>query len=69
MGFVWGVFIFAKVRFASFAVLGPFTNGPYEMAVCLCGMGCWLRESPSVPSLPLALTPGPSPAQRERGGL
>ena len=26
---VWGVFIFAKVRFASFAVLGPFTNGPY----------------------------------------
>ena len=27
--FVWGVCLFAKVCFASFAVLGPFTNGPY----------------------------------------
>ena len=30
---VWGVFISAKVRFASFAALGPFSNGPYGMAV------------------------------------
>ena len=42
-GFVWGVFLSAKVRFASFAVLGPFSNGPYGMAVLVfsdggCGM-------------------------------
>ena len=46
---VWGVFIFAKVRFASFAVLGPFTNGPYDtVAVPVfvdggCGMAVSLR--------------------------
>ena len=35
--FVWGVFVFAKVCFASFAVLGPFTNGPYGVRVF-----CWI---------------------------
>ena len=37
--------------------------------ICLCWMlGLWWG-SPSCPSLPLALTPGPSPAERERGDV
>ena len=31
---------FCEGRFASFAVLGPFTNGPYEMAVPVFDGGC-----------------------------
>ena len=35
--FVLGSLSFCEGRFASFAALGPFTNGPYEMAVFLRG--------------------------------
>ena len=66
--FVWGVFIFCEGRFASFAVVGPFSNGPYGAAVLvfskgpagwrsLCGVRWWLGESPSGPAPPRALTP------------
>ena len=56
MVLVWGVFIFAKVRFASFAVVGPFTNGPCGVAVLVfsdgvvgwrsfCGVLWWMGEA------------------------
>ena len=53
MVFVWGVFVYAKVCFASFAVHGPFTNGPYGWR-SLCWVGVLVKGSPPVPS--------PSPA-------
>ena len=37
--------------------------------MCVCWMSGLWWGSPSGPSLPLALTPGPSPAQRERGDV
>ena len=63
----WGVFIFAKVRFASFAVLGPFSNGPYGWRFWCSWTGLWDGglfagcgggwESPSGPAPPRSLTP------------
>ena len=52
---VWGVFVFAKVRFASFAVLGPFTNGPYEVRSFAVRIGGCL-PCPALLSAPVTLT-------------
>ena len=50
---VWGIFLFAKVRFASFAVHGPFTNGPYGVTLPFRFGLAW--------PLPSALAPSPEP--------
>ena len=71
-GFVWGVFVFAKVCWAgfkpapTFAVLGPFTNGPYGWrSLCWVGVLVVYRTPPFCP--PRSPSPWPSPAERERG--
>ena len=36
---------FCEGRFASFAGCGPFTNGPYDMAVPVFANGSWMWRS------------------------
>ena len=42
--FLFGDLYFCEGRFASFAVVGPFSNGPYGAAVLVFVDGAWGRR-------------------------